>query len=98
MNAFNMTFITKTCSVCNTRLHIHTKICKVCGIKVTKEYGWPVGTTVAAGYKPSPGRPKQTTVAAGFNASAGRRMGTTVAAGNRAGLSGGRREGTTIQL
>ena len=46
-----MTFITKTCSVYNTRLHnIRTKICKVCGTKVTKERGWPVGTTVEAGY------------------------------------------------
>ena len=56
-----------------------------------------MGTTVAAGYKASPGRPKKTTVAAGFNASSpGRPVGTTVAAGYHASSSGGRREGTTV--
>lgn len=51
LNAFNMTFTYKTCSICNTRLDIRTKICKVCGTKVTKECGRPVGPTVAAGYE-----------------------------------------------
>ena len=51
---------TKTCSVCHTQVHIRTKICKVCGTKLNKsgqksQRGRPVGTTVAAGYKASPG-------------------------------------------
>ena len=55
-----------------------------------------MGTTLAAGYSVSDGRPVGTTLAAGYSVSDGRPLGSTEAAGCKVGRSGGRPQGTTL--